>query len=227
MSPPVALGDPKKTSPFVDPCRLVGKLDPGLVTIGHHRAKLAGLRVGQYNLILVLQPVELLQDEFLRILGPLHSRNVVVAQVVRGLDPSGRTAVDAHHADPAGRIRLADLGMLELRQRRIERIGRVDHDELTDALGIELPIGHVPPVGAEAETVPHVELFLIDPIGRTVDDPLGSVGRKGRDLQRVQVLDVEIVLVDVAHPLAVGRELGKHQRSFFGITAQLTQGSGP
>ena len=52
---------------------------------------------------------------------------------------------------------------------RIEVVRVVDQMELAHAATVELPESNTPPVGAPAEPVPHVEFFLIDPVGRAVD----------------------------------------------------------
>ena len=154
---------------------------------------------------------------------PLHARDVMVARVGVGLDPTGRPARGGDDADAAGGVDLADLGVRDGRDFRVAARGEVHQREVLHPGGVELPVGEVPAVGAPAQAVAQAELLLVDPVGRAVDALRAAVGGQGGDGQVGQGLHVDVVRVHVGHAGPVGRQRGEEQRSRRGRAAELAQ----
>ncbi len=176
-----------------------------------------------HQLTLVLLAVKLLNDQLLRCSSVLHARYVGVLRVAGNVHPLGFGRDYLHHANAVGRGRLAHFGILDGNVEGIDGIRIVDHQEVADFSGIELPVRNRLAVGAPPKTVTAVEFFFIDPVEGTVDNPVRAVLRQGFGLARFQVIHVNIVFAHVGHFLAVGRNLGKHQRRLGTVLTNLGQ----
>ena len=163
----------------------------------------AGAGVGAEQVLLVLQPVQLLDGERAVVL-PLEPGQVAVARIARRLHPGRVAAVGRDDADPRRRVGRAGLGIRDLRRHRVDAVGVVDQREDADARGVELPVGDAAAVGAPAEAVADAELLLVDPVGGAVDDRLRAGGRQPRDPAVGQPLDVQVVGADVGHARGIG-----------------------
>ena len=224
VSPPVPLADPGETLAAVDPAEVVVHIHPGAVALGVHDAGLARGCVAEHHLDRVLRAVHVLEDDLGRAGRPLQPRDVVVARVAGDVEPDGRATVGAHDTDACRGVGGAGLGVLHGDDERVERVGVVDQVEVLHARGVELPERDPPAVGAPAEPVAQVELLLVDPVERPVDDGARPVVGELRDRAVGQPLDVEVVLAHIGDAPAVGRELGEHERRRRRLrTAELLQ----
>ncbi len=168
----------------------------------------------------------MLQDDLVRVAGPLEPGEVCVRRVTRRPHPDDGPARGRDDTGPDGRVRLAGLGMLEARRHRVEAVGVVDHGEDRHARRIELPESDRDAVRAPAEAVTDAELLFADPIGRAVDDVRPPVGGQLDDAPRGQVFGIDVVLDDIGGLPAVGRELGEHQARGLEIPAELAEATG-
>ena len=227
--PPIPLAHPGEALPVLQPHQVVHQVHPGAVLLDQHGAHLAGLRVAQHHLVAVLQPVEPLEDHLAGRGGPFHPGDVMVPRVPLDLHPASGTAGGAHHADPRRRVGLAHFGVLHRDHPGVERIGVVDHAEVPNRVGIELPVGHARAVGAPPPPVGVVvhQLFFVHPVEGAVDERPGAVVGQRDDRTGGEVLGVEVVLAHVAHASAVGGELGEHQGGGLGVlAAELPEATG-
>ena len=221
VPPAVALARPQEAPSSVQPGGIARDVDPGLVALGQNGAGGARAGVGEDDLVLVLEAVEALEDDLLRAGRPLHPGDVVLAGIARERDPAGLPPLGADHPHAAGGVALADLGVGEAPESRVEPGDVVDQAELAHALGVDLPVGDPLAVGAPAEAAAQPQLLLVHPVGGAVDDRLGRGDAQAVDLEVVQVLDPEVPLADVGHPIPGGREAGEHQGRLLGVPTQL------
>ena len=154
---------------------------------------------------------------------PLEVVDVMLARIARGLHPANVATGGVHHADAAGRVEFARLGVGDALNVRVQAVGVVHQGHFADAFGVQLPEGDGLAIRAPSEAVLHGELLFVDPIERAVDEVfVGRVG-EGGDLAGAQVLGVQIALADVGHVGAVGRELGELQARGRSIAANLEE----
>ena len=132
-------------------------------------SRLHGDDVRQHHANGVLVPIELLENELVAVAGPFQIGDVIVAGVAGHVDPARLAAAGGDDTDPARGVLLADLGILDVGDPRIEGVGVVDQRKLGNARGIQLPVGDRLSVRAPAESVAQAELFLVDPVERAVD----------------------------------------------------------
>ncbi len=66
--------------------------------------------------------------------------------------------------------------------------------EQLDRALVELPVGDPASVRAPAERVPQVELLLVDPVGRSVDDRLAAVAGERSLLARIEIGQIQVVV---------------------------------
>ncbi len=147
----------------------------------------------------------------------------MVARVAFERQPARDAAPGAHDPDPHRGVHGTRLRIREGGEGRVQRIGVVNQVKPVHAFGVELPVSDPVSVRAPAETVAQEELLLIHPVGRSVDQRLRAVRGELGDGAAGQILDVDVVLVDVADPRGIRRELGEHQAGGLHIAAQLLQ----
>ena len=205
------------------PGEVVVGLDPSFVGVDQQRGDFARGRLSHEHAVGVLQAVQLLEQQTAGARDPLEVVDVVLARVARGFHPADVATGGVHHADAAGGVEFARLGVGNALNLRVKAVGVVHQGHFADALGVQLPEGDGFAVGAPAEAVLHGELLFVDPIERAVNEVLiGRVG-EGGDLAGAQILGVQIAVADVGHVGAVGRELGEHQARVRGIAADLEE----
>ena len=201
------------------PSQVVVGFDPGLVGVDEQWSDFARGRFGHEHAVGVLQSVQLLEQQAASAGNPLEVVDVMLARIARGLHPADVATGGVHHADAAGGVQFAGLGVGDALNLRVQAVGVVHQGHFTDAFGVQLPEGNGLAIRAPSEAVLHGELLFVDPIERAVDEVLvGRVG-EGGDLAGAQVLGVQVALADVGHVGAVGRELGEHQARGRGIAA--------
>src|SRR5437660_436788 len=117
---------------------------------------------------------------------PVHASNVVVARIARQVRPSlapvARLRRNCDNANAAGCVGAAGLGILELRELRIQPSAVVDEEVVLDPRGIELPEGDPLAVGTPAKAVVELKLLLVNPVKRAVDDMRRLGARELHDL---------------------------------------------
>ncbi|MCG3120704.1 MAG: hypothetical protein ALAOOOJD_03532 [bacterium] len=165
----------------------------------------------------------MLQDDFFRVGGPFHARDVIVARVAGDVNPARFTATRADHTDAAGGIRGADLRILHGNDERIKRVGVVDQQKIAHARGIQLPISNRLAVGTPAPTITQIEFFLIHPIERAVNDGARAILRERGDFAAVQIFHINIVFPHVTDGMIIRRKFCKHQCRGLGVAAKLAQ----
>ncbi len=224
MAPAVLLAEPEEALAAVQPGPVVHHVHPGAVPVDQDGPGLAGAGVAHEEGQGVLQPVEMLHDDFIGAGRPLHPRQVDVARVTGDREPLRRAPVGVHHPDLHRGVGGPRLGVLYRLDEAVETVGVVDQQEIPHPAGVQLPVRDPLPVGAPAEAVAQPELLLVDPVKGAVDQGGGAVLREGGDLPVLEPLHVDVMLADVGHPVSLGRELGEHQRLRPGLlAAQLTQ----
>ena len=245
MPPAVALAEPQKLSPVVDPLELVLKIDPGVVVILEDRAwpewllvlrmtvwsteafGCAGGMLCQHDANGVLVPIELLEDQLVAVARPTRDRRCNcrgdrrARRSTRVSPPLGRD--DAY---PASGVLLADLGVLDVGDPRIQAVGVVDQRKLRNTPRVQLPVRDPLPVRAESKSVAQTELFFINPIECAVDFIDRARIRQLGDPAVDQVFDVDVVLAHISHLRAARGELGVHERARRSVSAQLVQLAG-
>ncbi len=214
--PAIALARPQERSALVDPAHFLDHVDPCLRLIAKGARHLAGGGIGDQEIVLVLQPVQLLDRERAAV-EPLQARKIRIPRIARGPHPRRLAARGADDPDAHGGIRGPGLGVRDRRDRRVERGRVVDEREDPDAGRVELPVGDALAVGAPAEAVADAEFLFVDPVRRAVDGRLRPIFRQRHGAAVGEALDVDVVAADVGHARAVGRELGEHERRFRGI----------
>src|SRR4030095_5614275 len=189
MSPTVTLAGPEKTLAVVDPFNVAtseaglvpvdiapGNVDPRIIFLSQHWMNLPGSRIAQHDHIRILQTVELLNDYFIGVSGPLHARKIVVTRVSRNIEPTRRTSGRRNHTDAGGRVSFPGLWIREGCGYRIERRCVVDERHLVHAFRVQLPVSNLLAVRAPTKTVAAEQLFFVYPIKCSIDDVTGTVG---------------------------------------------------
>ena len=225
VAPPVALARPEKAV-AANPRHVADDVDPRAVVLDERRAHGAGRSVAEHHPVAVLTPVDALDHHFAGA-GPLHPRDVVVAQVTRQRDPRGRPAVRADDAGARRRVRRPRLGVLDRDRDRVQRVRVVDQREGADAGHVEVPVRDPRPVGRPAEAVGEAELLLVDPIGHAVHVQRVRAGRQPGDGAVAQALRIEVTLPYVRHAVRGRRKLPIHHgRRWTVVAAELAQRPG-
>src|SRR5258707_1494654 len=94
---------------------------------------------------------------------PFHARDVVVARIARDGDPLGRATSSADDADARGGVGLPRLGILDLDDVGVQRVGGVVQRKVLHAGGIELPVGYRLAVRAPAPAVLESAFLFVEP----------------------------------------------------------------
>ena len=226
VTPAIALAQPEETRATIDPGHLVHDFHPGVIAIREEDFRGAGDRIARDDVVGVLESVELLEEDAPGIGGPLHPRDVMVARIGVGVEPTRGAARGIDDADLAGGVGLPDLGVSEVGELRIKAVGVVDQREFAHARGVELPIGDVPAVGTPPQAITQTEFFFVHPIGGAVDGVRAAIGGQRDDAEISQRLDVDVVLVHVRDVASVRGERGEEERGGGGRTAELTESPG-
>src|SRR5687768_3067850 len=87
VPPAIALADPGEALAAVHPAEIVDDVGPGAVALYQNAPHPAGRRVAQHDVVGILKPVELLEDDLIRARGPIHPGDVVVSRVAGNLEP--------------------------------------------------------------------------------------------------------------------------------------------
>ena len=206
VTPAVALADPGEGVPLLNTLPvIVVNVHPGSVALGVNRSHLPGCGIGEHHVGCILKPVHAANEQFLRIAGPIHARDVEVGAGVAGnVHPEGLASARRDDADAAGRVPFARLRVGEGLRDRVGSARVVEQRELLDAARVELPVRDLLAVGAPPPAVAAEELFLVDPIEGAVDDVVRTVAgelRRGAALGRFHE---EIVLANVPDSRAIG-----------------------
>ena len=223
MLPLVPFTPEQEAAAVAVPGEVVVGFDPGFVGVDEQWSDFARGRFGHEHAVGVLQAVQLLEQQAVGAGDPLEVVDVMLARIARGLHPANVATGGVHHADAAGRVEFARLGVGDALNVRVQAVGVVHQGHFADAFGVQLPEGNGLAIRAPSEAVLHGELLFVDPIERAVDEVfVGRVG-EGGDLAGAQVLGVQIALADVGHVGAVGRELGELQARGRSIATELEQ----
>ena len=223
VTPSVAFAHPCKELAVLEPVDVVVGVEPCGIGVSEDVDRFGFANLDSPHAVGILLTVHLLDEEFVALRDEIHAWDVVVARISRDVYPCRRSAVgtDITHLD--GGVCRSCLRVRETLYGRIERIDVVDDVEPSGAFGIALPVGNVLAVGTPSESVAAVELLLIHPVERTVDDEVATVGSELHHLAISYVLNIDVVLADVCHTGSVGRELGEHHCGFRTLAAQLMQ----
>src|SRR5947207_14423413 len=95
--------------------------------------------------------------------------------------------------------------------------------KLPTSAGIKLPLRNALSVRTPAKSVPKKKLFLINPVGGSVDDGLGAVVRQLDGFSCLCGFNIDVIGPHVGHARSVRRKLCKHQCRWRGITTQFAQ----
>ena len=212
MLPAVAFAPGDEALPVVDPLEALVRIDPGRVRVGEQRFHGAGAQIREHHAVRLLQPVQLLEEDITGTLGTPDVEDIVLARIARDVEPTRRAARGRHNAHAGGRVQVAGLGILHHLRPRVEAVGVVDQRHLAHAGRVELPIDDEPAVLAPAEPVAEIQLLLVHPVERAVDDLRRRVGGQRGDAPALEVLHVEVAFADVGDAVPVRRELRGHQR---------------
>ncbi len=132
MTPAVLLARPGHRASTVERDQVVDRLHPGGGMLAVRAPHLAGASVSDQQIVGVLQPVQLLDQQRARVVGPLQRRQIGVARIAGGLHPSDRAAGGVDDADAHGGVRGAGLRVRNAGDGRVEAVGVVDQGERLD-----------------------------------------------------------------------------------------------
>ncbi len=213
---------------MVEPVLEVDRVQPRLIPLREHRAHGTRSGVAQHHAVGVLHTVQVLDRHGIGPPRPPHAGDVVVARVGIHGEPRRLSPVRRHDAHPRGRLRGAGLGVLDRYGVGVQRIGRVDEQEVAHARRVQLPKRETRPVRAPPEPVGAVpgseeELFLVHPVEPPVQGRPRPVGGERDDPVARHPLYVEVVLTHVRDPRCVRRELGVHERRLGSIRTHLSK----
>src|SRR5919108_5976595 len=102
MPPSVAFTQPGELFSAIEPPLVIHHVDPGRIVVEEHPSRSAGTRIAEDNLVGVLQPIEPLNRDGLRIASPFHPCEIVVSRISRNLEPDRRAPGGAHNPDARG-----------------------------------------------------------------------------------------------------------------------------
>src|ERR1700722_18592312 len=241
MAPAVAFAEPKKFSAAAKPGDFIHHVDPRFVFIEKNGMHGTVRGICEKDFVPVLETIQELYDQLLRIFGPFHAGEVVVARVAGNVEPASVTAGCINHAHANGRIYGARNRVRNIQQRRISAeagIGKTGDDfawrakivnerKDANATRIELPVSYPPAVGTPAETIAQGELFFVDPIGGPVDDRGGPVASELGDFTAREFLDVNDVCANIGNSGAVGRKFRKEHRGPGRVAAKFLKCTRP
>ena len=114
VAPSVPFAVKSRRFPFSSQTKVLLIVHPGLVLVAEHRPHVAGFGVGQQDVVGVLQPVQVLEDQLLGVRRPVHAGDIGVAWIAGRLHPAGRTARRADDADPHRGIGLPGLRIADI-----------------------------------------------------------------------------------------------------------------
>src|SRR5580700_2264754 len=240
MAPAVAFAEPKKFSAAAKPGDFIHHVDPRFVFIEKNGMHGTVRGICEKDFVPVLETIQVLYDQLLRIFGPFHAGEVVVARVAGNVEPASVTAGCINHAHANGRIYGARNRVRNIQQRRISAeagIGKTGDDfawrakivnerKDANATRIELPVSDPPAVGTPAETIAQGELFFVDPIGGAVDDRGGPVASELGDFTAREFLDVNVVSANVGNSGAIWGEFCEEHRRRGRIATEFLEGAG-
>src|SRR5262249_15772013 len=155
------LAHPDTLLTVVQPLQVVVNVHPGLVLLGQERPYLARARMGEDDLVGVLDAVHLLQDDLTGVAAsPVHARDVGLAWVAGNVEPghiAGRAWLRPrgitypHHADATGGVGSTRFGILEALELLGQATNVVDEVIVVHTARVELPEGNRGAVRAPAE----------------------------------------------------------------------------
>src|SRR6266550_9525989 len=183
VSPAVTFARPKKSLAVIYPLDIAASqarlvpvdvaprdVHPGVVFFGKHRMNFASLAITKHDHVRVLQAVELLNDNFIGVCGPLHAGQIVVAWVAGNIEPACGAPGGAYHTNACGRISLTCFWIRKRSDLWIESSCVVDELHLFHAFGIKLPVGDLFAVRTPAPAVAAKEFLFIDPVESAIDN---------------------------------------------------------
>src|SRR5262249_9966951 len=141
----------------------------------------------------------------------------------RHVKPGDLLCRDSDYAGSSGGVYFARLRIGKRRDDRIESCGIVDELELLHSFAVQLPKRDVLSVRTPSPSVPAEQLFFVDPVKGAVYKMSRAVGRKLRDVIAAQILDIDVVLADVADAPAIRRKLCEHKRRGLCISTELSE----
>src|SRR5687767_682044 len=122
MTPAVAFAGPEEALAAVDPFNVAARdsralpidvaprdVHPRFVFFDQHWTDLSCAHVAEHDGVGVLAAVELLNDDFFGVCGPLHARQIVVACIAWNFEPSRSTAAGVYYANARGGIHLTSF----------------------------------------------------------------------------------------------------------------------
>ena len=226
VAPTVALAFPSEIFVILEPDDVVVRVEPSRIFVREDILRLGLTDGNDPDAVGILLAVHLLDKQFVAFGNEVHAGDVVVARVAGDIHPSRRASGSRDIADLHGRVGRARLRIGEMQDSRVEGIYIINNIEDACAFRVALPISDVFPIRTPAETVAASELFLIDPVESTIDNPCRTVVGKLRNLTGFHIFHIDVVLRNVGNPRPVGRELGEHQRSLGPFLAQLPECAG-
>src|SRR6185369_13532863 len=111
-----------------DPADIFHDIDPRLGLVMEHSLHGAGGSVRKVEIVLILQTIQLLDRERVRV-APIHACEVVLTWIAGYLQPLRRATADFDRADAYCGVRRDFLQIGYWRLRRVEREGIVDQQK--------------------------------------------------------------------------------------------------
>src|SRR5690242_12839774 len=112
MPPAVALTGPEETLTIINPfevattqTRLVpiditpGNVHPRIIFFGEHRPHFSSAHITEHDNVRVLQTIQLLDNDLVRVRSPLHAWQIVVARIPGHIEPLSCTAFCRDNSD--------------------------------------------------------------------------------------------------------------------------------
>src|SRR5262249_40945277 len=106
MTPAVAFTQPEELLAIVNPAQLILKVEPGFIMLGEDRPDLASFALDSvqpggdpHDANRVLKPVQLLDDDLLRVARPFHEGDVILARVAGDVRPTRHLSISSDDAD--------------------------------------------------------------------------------------------------------------------------------
>ena len=139
MPPSTAFAQPDESLAVLHPAHGVLVLQPGRIGLLEDRLNRSSLHIPKHDAVDVLEAIHLLDQNRCAVGSPLHLREIMFAWITRHIEPADLTTGGADHADFAGRIRLADLGIGERSETRVGSMRVVEEMKVLDPGGVESP----------------------------------------------------------------------------------------
>src|SRR5258708_17596018 len=151
----------------------------------------------------MLQPVELLDNQLIRVTGPIHSGEVMHARIAGNLHPARLSALCGNYTYSGRGVLFPSFRISKDLHGWIQGIRVINQSVIPNTCAVELPVSDALAIQAPSPAVPNAQFFLIDPVRGAVNRRAGTIAGQLADMPAGGILNIDVIAANTSHSLAV------------------------